>query len=367
MPQTKQLYELLLECARTEGFPLVNALDLDSVGDVFPKHVARFDQWLAQGHDAEMGYLKRGRDRRADPRQVLPDAQSILCVAIPYEANPAGRLNPKDGPRYARYLRRQDYHEDIAARLERVMKRVIELYSSKLTYKVCVDTSAVLERSWAALAGLGWIGKNTLLIHPQLGSYLFLGEVLLSEKVGQGPQPLPNYCGNCTRCLTACPTKALIEPGTLKSNQCIAYWTLEKRGKLSLSEDDKDKIGTWIAGCDICQEVCPFNTKATNKTNNKSEKQPDSPLLLSHWVTLLEESTAAYQERVKHSALSRVKPAQFSRNLALTLANAIELNDLAWARSLQTKVQFRYDQEADESAKLEWQRVLNRIESIGKT
>src|SRR5690606_9214103 len=146
-------------------------------------------------------------------------------------------------------------------RLEALMNRLSADWNSRLgltlEWKVCVDTSAVLERSWAALSGLGWIGKNTLLIHPQYGSYLFLAEVLLSVRTGEGPKPLKDYCGNCTRCLSACPTGAL-EPHWLKSQDCIAYLTLEKRGAWDKNEEFKRKMGTWVAGCDLCQEVCPF-------------------------------------------------------------------------------------------------------------
>src|SRR5204862_3603488 len=139
---------------------------------------------------------------------------SILVVALPYQKSPAGAPEPSRGPRYARYLKGADYHDTIAEKLEAVMKRVAA-QAPELRWKVCVDTSAELERSWAALAGLGWIGKNTLLIHPKLGSYLFLGEILLNSELDQGPAPLKDYCGNCERCLQGCPTRAFRGPRDL--------------------------------------------------------------------------------------------------------------------------------------------------------
>lgn len=358
LAQQATLNQLLNECARAEGFPLSGALDLDAVGSDFSEHLARFDRWISSGHEAEMSYLSRGRERRANPRLVFPPAQSIFCVALPYEPTPAGKLDSQKGPRYARYLRRNDYHEEITLKLERVMTDVSRKFGSPLSWKVCVDTSAVLERSWAALAGLGWIGKNTLLIHPQLGSYLFLGEVLVSHKTNQKPRPLKNYCGNCTRCLEGCPTNAFIEPGVLKSDQCIAYWSLEKRGELKISEDQKMKVGSWIAGCDICQEVCPFNTKPAKS----AQSETGDSFLLDTWDALLDESTEDYKIRVNDSALSRVKPAQFSRNLAMTLANSIHSTpEDTWTKALGEKIRARHEKEADPAAKIEWERCLAQL------
>jgi epoxyqueuosine reductase len=189
-----------------------------------------------------------------------------------------------------------------------------------------VDTSAVLERSWAALAGLGWIGKNSLLIHPQLGSYVFIGSVLINQEVGRGPSPLPNYCGNCTRCLDGCPTKAFSQPGMLNSNQCISYWTLEKRGQLEINDPQKKALQNWVAGCDICQEVCPFNIKPVKAETNLGVPQNESSgaETVHSWREVLQESELSYKQRVKNSALSRIKPGQFLRNVALALKNAIQ-------------------------------------------
>jgi len=362
-------HSLLLKYAVEEGFPLTGALDIDSVltGEL-KTHVERYDEWLGQDYEGAMSYLRRGRDRRADPRIVFPEAQSILCVAMPYPVLPAGESDPSKGPRYARYLRRQDYHDEMAERLERVMKRVAESWNSQsskpLTWKVCVDTSAVLERSWAALAGLGWIGKNSLLIHPQYGSYLFLGEVLINERTEKGPAPIKNYCGNCTRCMEACPTSAFVKPGMLDSKRCIAYSTLEKRGSLAeLEEKQKRALGTWIAGCDICQEVCPFNTKPVKAAlaTGEEELMPaiDAATSLREWRALLEETPEQYKARIKDSSLSRVKPGQFSRNLAMTLGNAVAMSsDPSWAQELRELVTRRAESESDPDAQAEWIRCL---------
>ena len=338
-----RFYESLIDRAKSAGFPLAGALDLDSVlTEILPQHVARYDRWLELGSQGEMEYLKRGRDRRADPRLVFREARSILCVALPYSAAP---LSTGRGPRFARYLRGRDYHLEIAEKLERMME-ALRQDCPDLKWKICVDTSAVLERSWAALAGLGWIGKNTLLMHPQYGSYLFLAEVLLNQPVERGPAPLPDFCGHCTRCLDACPTGAFRAPHDLDARECISYWTLENRSELPVSEEQKKKIGNWVAGCDVCQEVCPFNLKAAKSTAIEETEFPDE------WKAAIAETESAYRERVKVSALNRVKPAQYRRNIAVAYGNQAPLN-------LETDVALKelIQNETDPVVKKEWERA----------
>ncbi len=355
-------HETLVSAAYEEGFPLSGAVDIDLAAPFFDSHVKRYDAWLAAGYEGSMEYLKRGRDRRADPSLLLPGAQSVFTVALPYPAQPAGSLDSEKGPRYARYLRRQDYHAEIAEKLESVMQKAAARSDAKFQWKVCVDTSAVLERAWAVLAGLGWIGKNSLLIHPQYGSYLFLGEALITAKTGQAPRLLPNYCGHCTRCMTSCPTGAIPQPGTIAANQCIAYWTLEKRGALEISENDRAAVGTWIAGCDLCQEVCPFNSKAARHAESLPPPNDleNGALSLGTWEALLNETEVEYKARVQDSALSRVKPAQFRRNLAIALANAKP-------KGFSSLVEQKIDAETDSAAKAEWERCFTQLKNSNLT
>ncbi len=359
-------HELLLKEAKAAGFPLAGAVDI--AGAPIHEHMSRYDRWLGQGFAGDMQYLVRGRDRRSDPTLVFPGAKSVFCVAQPYPAAPAGNTDPSAGPRYARYLRASDYHHSIAERLDRVMESVAEKWqssgNSKPAWKTCVDTSAVLERSWAALAGLGWIGKNTLLIHPQFGSYLLLGEVLIDTPTGAAPAPLPDYCGNCRRCLDTCPTRALPEPHALDASRCISYWTLEKRGDLAIGAEDRKAVGTWIAGCDLCQEVCPFNTKAAKSEAVTPSQESYGAISVASWRELLEESFDDYRARVADSSLKRVKPGQFSRNLAITLSNAFELSDFSAREKMRgdllSLIEARVSGEMDESARTEWIRCLER-------
>ena len=307
--------KLLFNEIEQVGFPLFGIVDVELAIQEYSSHFSRYESWIAQGYAGEMGYLIRGLDRRRDPRNVFPETVSVLSVALPYSKTPHGEKDATDGVRYARYLRGEDYHDKIPALLERAidsfLEKTDEAFRNDFKYKICVDTSAILERSWAALSGLGWIGKNTMLIHPKYGSYLLIGEILINQPSGEKPKPIANYCGSCTRCLSGCPTSAL-KNGELNSTRCISYWTLEKRGELALSESDRALMGNWVAGCDICQEVCPFNNKA------KELEAPDQP---SEWSALENETVEEYKARIKSSALNRVKPEQFKRNLSIIKEN----------------------------------------------
>lgn len=312
------LPELLIDSAIAEGFAAAGVVDIAKARAELAQHSERYRSWVARGMHGAMDYLVRGSDRRADPAIVMPGAKAVLSVVIAYPRQAAGATDARQGPRYARYLQGPDYHEDISERLERAMRRATAALPAGdgLGYKICVDTSAVLERAWAALAGLGWIGKNTMLIHPKLGSYLFLGEVLIDRETGRGPAPIADLCGHCERCLKGCPTQAITSPREIDSNRCISYFTLEKRGDFDAPNEITDKIGPWVAGCDVCQEVCPFNIKPVR---SELKTIPSGATRAQEWIELLEETEENYRDRIKNSALSRVKPAQFRRNLALAL------------------------------------------------
>ncbi|MEO7795525.1 MAG: tRNA epoxyqueuosine(34) reductase QueG [Thermoanaerobaculia bacterium] len=213
------------------------------------------DRWLGEGGHAGMGYLERHAALRQDPRHLLPAARSVLCVALDY-APPANEPKP-DGdfwPGVARYARGDDYHDSMREKLGKV-KDSIEAEVPGVEARVCVDTAPLLEREWAARAGLGSFGKNTNLLNPVAGSFFLLAELLLSLDLTPD-LPLADLCGSCTRCLDACPTGAL-SPYRLESSRCISYWTIENRGDIPPAV--RAAMGEWVFGCDICQEVCPWN------------------------------------------------------------------------------------------------------------
>lgn len=211
-----------------------------------------------------MSYLTDHRgDLRADPRTLLPEARSMLCVGKLYNS-PHAQTDPDPSKGWiSRYAWGDDYHEIMRASLERVVERLQELHGAAFAYRICVDTAPLLERSYARSAGLGWIGKNSCLINQEQGSWFFLGEILLDLELAEDSAP-PDRCGTCTRCIDACPTSAIVLDANgrwiLDARDCIAYLTIEKRG--ALDEAEQERLGNHIFGCDICQDVCPWNRRA---------------------------------------------------------------------------------------------------------
>lgn len=219
------------------------------------RHESSFNSWLESGQHGEMGWLERNVDVRLDPRQLVPDACSVIVVADRYDGAPDVELPPRSG-RIARYARGRDYHTHMKKRLHQVSDRLQSMHPGEV-FRACVDTAPILEREVAASAGLGGIGKHTLLIEPSVGSWLLLGEIVTTlaiEPTGSGEQIDP--CGSCTRCIDACPTDA-ISPWSIDATRCVSYLTIEHRSAIDPSFHSG--IGEWIFGCDICQEVCPHN------------------------------------------------------------------------------------------------------------
>ena len=268
-------------------------------------------QWLAQGFHAAMQWM--GREdavaKRADVRHVLPGAKSVVCVALHYRTD--APWDEATHGKVARYARGVDYHDVMTKRLRELLAWIQQ--QTPCAGRVYVDTGPVLERELAQRAGLGWTGKNTMLLSRELGSYFLLGEILLDIELEIDRPHIEQYCGSCTRCLDACPTQAFVAPFVLDANKCISYHTIENRE--ALPRDLRQNFGDWIFGCDVCQEVCPWN--------NKSQAQSDEPELWtrSEFPTLLETLMMPQQEfsqRLKGSPLKRPKRRGMRRN-ALTL------------------------------------------------
>jgi epoxyqueuosine reductase len=313
-PEISNLFQKIREA----GFPLVGAVDLALAKEEFKTHGERYSAWIEQKFHGDMAYLERGMARRLDPTLVFPETKSVVVCAIPYRRTELANPSSTAVPRYARYLQGPDYHR----RLPELLEGALRASGIAANWKICVDTSAVLERSWAALAGLGWIGKNTLLIHPEFGSYLFLATILLDRETGLGPDLHPNYCGHCSACLDGCPTSAFVAPGSLDSRKCISYLTLEKRGEwVDLPEVSRKKMGTWVAGCDICQEVCPYNRKPSRREETWPRDPRDLALEMD-WTVLADETESQYRARIQNSALSRIKFPEMRRNVANAVRNA---------------------------------------------
>lgn len=288
---------------------------------------SRFEDWRRNGFAGEMTYLtdRRG-DMRADPRNLLPTAQSIVCVGKLYNTpHPhTAEIADTDTKRgwISRYAWGADYHDVLRQGLELLVRRIRELHGEPFDWKICVDTAPLLERSYARRAGLGWIGKNTCLINQQQGSWFFLGELLLSIPL-RADAPAPDRCGTCTRCIDACPTAALIPDAsggwTLDARACISYLTIEKRG--AIDERLARKFGDHVFGCDICQDVCPWNRRAPVTSDSSFEPSCFAPDLAS----LAELDEDDFRRFFQTSPIRRTKYSGLMRNVAIALRNSEEM------------------------------------------
>ena len=272
-----------------------------------------FDCWLNEKRNADMDYLANYHDKRLDPRVLVEGTQTIVSVALNYY--PAQFIPPSEY-QIAWYAYGKDYHEVMKQRLQKLLANLQAKYPL-LTGRGFCDTAPVFERYWAWKAGLGWIGKNCMLIVPQAGPCFFLGELFINVKADKYDTPLPNRCGNCTRCLESCPTGALEARYELNANKCINYITIENKSEIS--PDISSKIGNNIYGCNKCQAVCPWNKFA--KPTNTPELQPNESLLSMHkadWNNLTEEQ---YRQVLRHSAMKRAKYSALKRNIEAARKN----------------------------------------------
>jgi len=275
-------------------------------------------EWLDAGYGGEMEYLRRTAERRSDVRQVMPSARSVIVFGTIYNTDRPYSTEIADAGEaaIARYAWGDDYHVVIQARLERMVEWLRAESGAGLEARAYVDTGPVQERVYAQHAGLGWIGKNTCVINPSLGSWIFLGEVICSLDLPPD-EPALDQCGTCTLCLEACPTQALVAPGVLDSNRCISYLTIEHRGAIDPSL--AAGIGSHVYGCDICQEVCPWNATAPKADDRAWQARAvwDQPQI-GDLVRMPEE---ALQSALEGSAMSRAKPAGIRRNIEIAAAN----------------------------------------------
>lgn len=279
--------------------------------------------WLAAGYAGTMAYLERGAELRRDTRRPFPGARSAIVVAMEY----GGRAPP--GP-VARYARGDDYHDVMTDKLRALHRWLEAQVGHPVRGRPYVDTGPILERDLARRAGLGWFGKNTNLIHPRLGSYLFLGALFVELDLERDEPFATDHCGTCTRCLEACPTGALVAPGVLDARRCISYLTIERRG--AIPEDLRQPIGGLLYGCDICQEVCPWNGKFARALPDESPFAPRAVVAgrdaraLAREILAMDEET--YRAAFRRSAMKRARLAGLKRNAAVVLGNVGTADDL---------------------------------------
>lgn len=304
--------ETVKALAREVGFNLTGIARAEPLPGV-----GFLDEWLASGYAGGMAYLHRNRETRENPAAILPGARSIVVVAMNYHApTPAGSDDGRPRGRIARYAWGRDYHAVMRERLDELAERMRQTIGERFAYRACVDTAPILERQIAAAAGIGWIGKNTLVLNAKLGSYFVLGELITTLEL-EPDAPATDHCGTCTRCLDACPTRAFVRPHVMDARRCISYLTIEHRGEIAA--EFHDALGDWIFGCDICQEVCPFNRRAPETREPDFAARPPAPSVALQDV--LDASPEEYVRLVHDRAIGRARLEMLRRNAAIAWGN----------------------------------------------
>lgn len=315
MVDVAQITQELKREAQALGFDLVAITRAEP-----PPHADALDDWLAAGNAGEMAYLARNAAKRKQPDLVVADARSIVVVGLHYRAaepDPALWNDPSHG-QISRYAWGDDYHEVLEPRLRRLQTWLEERVGRAQIGRSYVDTGPVLERPVGVAAGLGFQGKNTLLIHPQQGSWFFLGEIVVDCGLAYDEQPARGGCGNCTRCQVACPTQAFVGPYVLDARRCISYLTIELKGPIP--HELRPLMGNHIYGCDVCQEVCPWNIKFGRFASTDVLQARDdrvAPLLLE----LIALDDEGFRERFRGSPIKRTRRRGLLRNVAVALGN----------------------------------------------
>lgn len=300
----------LEEIAREAGLDLIGVAP---VGE--SPHWTNYCDWVGHGYAADMAYLTRADAilKRKDPRHILPGTRSVLVVAASYGTGRVQQPRSFEGL-LSRYAWGEDYHRWMLKRLKSLVRQISLQAGAPVETRCYVDTGPILERAWAQLAGLGWIGKNACLINPRFGSYIFLGVVLINRDFETSLKKAMPTCGSCSLCIEACPTGALVAPGVLDANRCLSYLTIENRG--SIPVELRPMLGNRVFGCDICQDVCPWNTMRAEQHQAQTPYQ--STLALRE---VLELDAEGFRRRFRHSPLWRATPEGLARNAAVVLGN----------------------------------------------
>jgi epoxyqueuosine reductase len=309
-----------MEALETRLKRQAHALGLDLVG-VAPAGpadgFARLGDWLARGYAGDMEYMHRHGDARREPSSILPEVRSVVMVGLNYKPRESeDDSTPPLRGRVARYARGPDYHTVLRERLTQLL-HWLQGERPGSRGRAVVDTAPLLERDFARRAGLGWFGKNTMLLNKRLGGYFFLGALLTDVELTADEPFAPNHCGTCTACLDACPTQAFVGPGWLDSRKCISYLTIELHGPVE--PELRHDVGDWLFGCDVCQEVCPWNRKAPATTDAAFG---DADLATLDLVEILVMTEEDFRRRFRGTALMRTRRRGLLRNAAIVLGNA---------------------------------------------
>ena len=303
------------ERALAEGFHRVGIVRADALS----AEGERLREWLGRGFHGEMRWMERDPSQRADPRLLFPEARSIVVVALNYYTPHEHTAAPGTG-KISRYAWGDDYHDVVGSRLKSLLSWIKEEWP-EASGKACVDIQPVMDKAWAARAGLGWIGKHTNLITRDYGSWVFIGELLLNLELEADAVPVEDHCGTCTLCIEACPTGAITEPYVVDSNKCISYATIELRAP-EMPQEITANLDGWLYGCDVCQDVCPWNRFEKETDEARFEPRPGN--VTASITEILELTPDAYAERFRSSAIKRAKLTGLQRNARALVRNESE-------------------------------------------
>ena len=270
---------------------------------------ASLKSWLESGFHGEMKWMNRPEQDRAAPRTVMPNARSVVVLATNY-FTPHSHADDSDRGKISRYAWGSDYHDLLREKMRRLLEQ-IKLAAPNVEGRVCVDTAPIMEKAWAVRAGLGWIGKHSNLITKDIGSWVFLSELLLNVELDYDSEIVEDHCGTCTACLDACPTSAIVEPYVVDSRKCISYATIELRDE-TLPDEIASNLNGWLYGCDICQDVCPWNRFEKPSSEAAFEPRNGETSLLLDGIDRMEHEV--YVERFRGSAMKRTKLSGLKRN-----------------------------------------------------
>ena len=303
MSDPKSNSQIIKSLAIKEGFSfcgISRAVFLD-------EEARRLEKWLNKSYNGEMGYMARNFDKRVDPRLLVPGAKSVISLLYNYYTE-ARQIDSK-APKISSYAHGEDYHFVIKRKLKELFKG-IQNKIGQVEGRVFVDSAPVLDKAWATRSGLGWIGKNSNLINKRSGSYFFIAEIILDLDLEEDG-PTTDHCGKCTACIDACPTEAIVEPYVIDGSKCISYFTIELKDEIP--KEMSGKFDNWMYGCDVCQEVCPWNR--FSKPHNEPAFKPNDKLLsmsANEWRELTKET---FNVIFKNSAVKRTKYEGLKRNI----------------------------------------------------
>lgn len=304
MPKPAEHTRMIKQEAQRLGFSFVGIARAEPLDE----EARRLEAWLNSGMHGQMAYMENHFDKRIDPRQLVPGAQSVISLMYNYHTSKE-QADP-GAPKISKYAYGEDYHFVLKRKLKDLFYFIQEQIG-EVAGRVFVDSAPVLERDWARRSGIGWVGKHTLLIHPRAGSYFFLAELILCLEL-EYDHPLKDYCGTCRRCIDACPTGAIAPQGyVVDGSKCISYFTIELKD--ALPEEYRGKFENWMFGCDICQQACPWNRFSTPHQEEAFEPKP-ALLEMSQreWEDITEE---VFQELFRRSAVKRTKYEGLKRNI----------------------------------------------------